>query len=107
MGVVSISNDDTNWTEIHHAEAGLGQEQTTAEPNAVDIDISAIADGKPTVYLQFHYKDKVTPGYFWMLDDITLYENPSIDGGVIAIDTPLTTCNIDSATIVTIRIKNF
>lgn len=106
MGIVSVSNDGVNWTPIHDAEAGLGQDQTTANPDAVDIDISSIADNQTTVYLMFRYTGQGE--YFWMVDDIGLYEVPANDGGVNSVLSPGSTCSLlTSAESITVDIVNF
>ncbi|MEO8085860.1 MAG: choice-of-anchor J domain-containing protein [Bacteroidota bacterium] len=106
QGIVWVSNDSSTWTDIHHAEAGLGTDQTTANPFAQDIDISTFAAGQATVYIQFEWIGEFE--YFWMIDDIALYEIAATDGGVTAISAPVSSCALLSATEpVTVEITNF
>jgi len=106
QGIVWVSNDGSTWTDIHHAEAGLATDQTTANPFAQDIDISSIAAGQATVYIQFEWIGEFE--YFWMVDDIGLYEVAASDGGVINITAPVSSCSLlSNAEAVTIDIKNF
>ncbi len=106
LGIVWVSNDGIIWTDVYHAEAGLGSGQTTANPNALDIDISADAAGMSTVYIKFEYIG--TAEYFWEVDDIGLYEVAAADGGVTNITSPVSSCSLLSGTeTVTIEIKNF
>jgi hypothetical protein len=106
QGIVWVSNDGTTWTDIHHAEAGLGTDQTTPNPFAQDIDITPYAAGQATVYIQFQWIGEFE--YFWMLDDVALYEIAATDGGVTNITSPVTSCALLTATeIVTIEITNF
>jgi len=102
---VLVSNDNVNWTAVHSADAGLTQDQGTANPNAVDLNIAALADNKATVYVAFHYVGGCE--YFWMVDDVILHDVPTIDGGVAMIDTPMTSCNFAFTTNVTVTIQNF
>ena len=105
-GVVWISNDSATWTDIHHAEAGLGTDQTTANPFAQDIDISTYAAGQATVYIQFRWVGEFE--YFWMIDDIALYEVAATDGGITNITAPVSSCSLLSATEpVTVEITNY
>ncbi len=106
MGIVSVSTDGSTWTDIHHAEAGLAAGQTSPNPSAQDIDISSFAAGQATVYIQFRWIGDFE--YFWMVDDVTLYEVAASDGGVSNITAPLGSCSLlSNAEPVTVEIKNF
>ena len=106
QGIVWVSNDGSTWTDVHHAEAGLGTDQTTANPFAQDIDITSYAAGQATVYIQFEWIGEFE--YFWMVDDVALYEIAATDGGVTNITAPVSSCALLSSTEpVTIEIKNF
>ncbi|MBS1765420.1 MAG: T9SS type A sorting domain-containing protein [Bacteroidetes bacterium] len=74
---VEVSNDGTNWTAVHHADAGIAPDSTTANPNLVDIDISSVAANQATVYIRFTYVADYE--YWWFVDDVALYEPSSID----------------------------
>jgi hypothetical protein len=106
MGIVSVSTDGTTWTDVHHAEAGLGADQTTPNPFSQDIDISSVAAGQATVFIQFRWIGDFE--YFWMVDDVALYEVAASDGGVINITSPIGSCALlTNAETVTVEIKNF
>jgi hypothetical protein len=104
--IVLISTDGVDWTEVHRSETGIGQDETTANPNFVEIDISAFADNEATVYIAFQFIGWWD--YFWMIDDVTLYEIPTNDAGVIDIWEPAAGCNFltDSET-VSITVFNY
>ena len=105
-GVISISNDGTTWTEIHHAEAGLTALITaTANPLAVDLDVSAYAANQATVYLRFEYIGNWD--YYWMIDDIQLYEPIMLDAGITNITTNFNSCTLSSTEPITVLIKNY
>ena len=76
-GTVYVSNDAVTWTAVHQAETGLLQDQGTPNPNPVDIDISATAANQATVYIRFTYTGMFD--YWWMIDDVKLYEPSAID----------------------------
>lgn len=106
QGIVWISNDGSTWTDIHHAEAGLGTDQTTSNPFAQDIDITPYAAGQATVYIQFEWIGEFE--YFWMVDDVAMYEIAAADGGITNITSPVSSCALLSSTeTVTIEIKNY
>jgi hypothetical protein len=105
-GVVWVSNDSVNWVDVFHAENGLSTDMATPNPDAQDIDISAIADNQPKVYIAFQWTGWWD--YYWMVDDITLYSVPSEDVGIIDIWEPTTGCTFLTDTEkVSISIFNF
>jgi len=77
LGNVEVSNDSINWINVHMAHTGLSQDQGTPNPNAVEVDISAIAANQPTVYIRFRYQGAWD--YWWFVDDISLYEPYAVD----------------------------
>jgi hypothetical protein len=103
-GTVSISNDGINFTDVYSAETGLGQDQTSGNPHFVQADISSLAANQATVYLRFKYTGNWD--YYWMFDDLTLFEPAAVDAGITA--SSLTSgCSLSSTTPVTITINNF
>ena len=104
-GVVSVSNDSVTWTEFHHAEAGLVSNASTPNPNNVIMDISSVAANQPQVYVRFTYRGQYD--YYWMLDDVTLYEPPSTDGGVSAILNPYSSSCLTANEVAYVAIKNY
>lgn len=93
---VWISSDGTNWVEVHNSSSGLAQYASTPNPNNVDVDITSLAANQDTVYIRFNYKADYS--YYWMIDDVQLYELPNIDGSVTDIISPATSCTLLGAT---------
>ncbi len=76
-GTIYVSNDSITWTAVHSAETDLGQGETTVNPYAPVIDISAVAANQANVYLKFTYRGDFD--YYWQIDDIEVYEPAAID----------------------------
>lgn len=93
---VLVSNNGNSWTEFHNSSAGLGQQSGTSNPHHVDFDISSVAANQPTVYIRFNYKANFS--YFWMIDDVQLYEVPAKDGSISNIIAPVSDCNFLTST---------
>lgn len=103
---VSISNDGSAWTVIYDASFGMSQGQATPNPDLVDVDITAYAALQSTVYLRFNYLGNYD--YWWMIDDVQLYEPAAADAGVYAISSPTTSCTVLSNTeTISVEIFNF
>ncbi|HRH65480.1 MAG TPA: T9SS type A sorting domain-containing protein [Bacteroidia bacterium] len=104
---VYVTNDGgTNWTEVYDASAGLAQYASTPNPDFVDVDITALAAGQATVQIKFNFQGNYD--FWWMIDDVQLYEPASIDGGVSAINGPLSTCTLlSSAETISVEINNY
>ena len=102
---VLVSNDGSNWTEFHNSSIGLDQQSGTSNPHYVNFDISSVAANQPAVYIRFNYKANFS--YFWMIDDVQLYEAPAKDGSLSNIIAPLSDCNfLTAAEPVTVTIYN-
>lgn len=102
---VSISTDGSTWTQVFDATAGLAQNDVTPNPTAIDIDISSIAANQVTVYIKFNFTGDYD--YFWMVDDITLYEQEGTDGFLSSITSPLNSCTLlTSAEVIQASIYN-
>ncbi len=104
-GVISVSNDSTTWTEIHHAEAGLGQGIATDNPLIVDVDITAIAANQATVYIRFEYTGDWD--FFWFVDDVSLYVPAQFDGGIADVSLEFNSCLLSATSPVSVTIKNY
>lgn len=104
-GIISVSNDSVNWTEFHHAETGLASNDATPNPNNVIVDISSVAANQSHVYVRFNYRGQYD--YYWMIDDVTIYEPSTIDGGVTSINYPFTASCLTATEPVNVSIKNF
>lgn len=82
-GILYVSNNNTTWTDVYHAETGLGQNQGTPNPDQVIVDISAIAANQATVYLKWNYIGNWD--YYWMVDDVDVYAPSAVDGQALSI----------------------
>lgn len=103
-GRVYVSNDSTNWTLVHSADAGLSNNQATLNPTAVDVDITAVAGGQSTVYIKFSYTGDWS--YWWYVDDLALTEPPAAEASLVGIDDIFNGCTLSSSETVTIEISN-
>lgn len=104
---VYVTNDGgANWVEVYDASTGLAQYAATPNPDLVDIDITALAAGQSTVQIKFNFQGDYD--FWWMIDDVQLYEPASTDGGVSAINGPLSSCNLlGAAETISVEINNF
>lgn len=105
VGLVSVSNDGTSWTDIHNAETGLAQNVGTSNPRFVQLDISSVAANQATVYVRFKWTGDWD--WYWMVDDVTIFEPTAIDAGVTAVSGVTSGCGLSAASQVTATIKNF
>lgn len=72
--ILRVSTDNVNWTEFT-IFPGLGTEWS-ANPELPIIDISAVAAGQSTVYIQWQWTGNYE--YMWEIDDIKIYDaNPT------------------------------
>ncbi|MBL0104684.1 MAG: T9SS type A sorting domain-containing protein [Bacteroidetes bacterium] len=102
---VSVSTDGTNWTQVYDASAGLNQDQGTANPNPVDLDITSLAAGQAAVYVKFNFTGDYD--YFWMIDDFAMYQVDGTDASLSSLIAPATTCSLlSNAETVTVSIFN-
>ena len=85
-----VSNNGINWTQFHNSSAGLAAQTGTTNPHTVDVDISSVAANQSTVYIRFNYRADFS--FFWMIDDVHLYEAPAKDGSISNITSPVTHC---------------
>lgn len=103
---VFVSNDGTTWTEVYDASAPLAVNTATSNPNAVDLDISTLAANQATVYVKFNFTGDFD--YWWMIDDVTLYEPVSfVDAGITAITNPVSNCaGLTSSEVIAFSVDN-
>ncbi len=102
--VISVSNDGTTWTEVHHAETGLAQNEATPNPNAITVDISAVAGNQAAVYIRFEYIGDWD--YYWMIDDVTLSEPAGVDAALIDLPLDFNGCSLSATTPVSVEVEN-
>ncbi|MFM7014800.1 MAG: choice-of-anchor J domain-containing protein, partial [Bacteroidota bacterium] len=101
---VSVSTDGVNFTDFYSAETGLTQNQTSGNPHYAQVDISSVAANQATVYVRFKWTGDYD--WWWMFDDVTIFEPAATDAGVTA-SSLSSGCSLASNTPVTITIKNF
>lgn len=89
---VSVSTDGSTWTQVFDAAAGMNQNDVTPNPTAIDIDITALAANQVTVYIKFNFTGDYD--YYWMIDDITLYEQDGTDAFLTSITSPANSCTL-------------
>jgi hypothetical protein len=75
--VLRVSTDNSNWTTYNVYNVVLGAPGTPGQrwsenPEISLIDISDVAAGSATVYLQWSWSGQWE--YYWLLDDIELYD---------------------------------
>jgi hypothetical protein len=54
----------------------------SANPATVNIDISSVAGGQPSVYIRFVTYGPSLGAYSWMIDDMNLMDPDSVDAGI-------------------------
>jgi len=69
--IVSVSNDDKNWTE-YDVHNNIGPTEDCPNPMNVELNITRVAARHKTVYLRFWWRNMYQ--WYWMIDDITLSE---------------------------------
>ena len=79
---VFVSVDNTNWSLVYDAAS----QTTAANPQLVQIDISAYASNQPTVYIKFNYQ--ATNDAWWTVDDISVLSLPDNDAAVLSVNAP-------------------
>ena len=67
---VSISTDSINWT-TYNVQGNATNNQASADPEYLSLNISPIAGNSSTVYVKVGWNARV---YFWMLDDMKIIE---------------------------------
>lgn len=73
---VIASTDGVTWTEVA-VHSGVAVNTSSANPEAVSANISAIVGGSPTAYFGFRYDGAWD--YAWMVDDISIVSLPDND----------------------------
>lgn len=70
----SVSTDGTNWTDFD-VRQGVAVNAISPNPQGVQINITTLVAGQPTVYFKWHKAG--ASHYFWAIDDIRIIEAPS------------------------------
>ncbi|HNQ60868.1 MAG TPA: T9SS type A sorting domain-containing protein [Bacteroidia bacterium] len=103
---VSVSNDGSSWTVVYDASFGMTQGQATPNPDMIDIDITAYAALQSTVYIRFNFTGDYD--YWWMIDDVAMYEPAAADAGVFSVISPTTSCTVlSNAEVISVEVYNF
>ena len=103
-GRVYVSNDYQNWTLVHAADSGLAQDEATPNPNVIDLDITAIAGGRSTVYIRFSFTGDYS--YWWFIDDLALTQPSAAEASVERVSTGFTGCALSTSEVVEMDIRN-
>ena len=71
---VRVSNDEVNWTTVWENDAEVADSAWTFQ----ELDISAVADNQPTVYVRWTMgiSDGSLTYCGWNIDDVSLYSTP-------------------------------
>ena len=71
--VVSISSDSISWTD-YNVQGTATNNQASADPEYMSLNISSVAGNQPTVYVKVGWTGRV---YYWMIDDMKIVETPN------------------------------
>ncbi len=75
ISTVGVSNDGVNFMKWE-LNGALAENAVTNNPDPVELDISAVADGQATVYIMFKYQGNYD--FWWAIDDISLEGNATV-----------------------------
>ncbi len=79
---VSVDNQETWYVFPAEGDFFDGANLFSDNPLTTVVDISCIAANQPSAYIRFAYNSAEEAGYtqyFWGLDDIRIYDNPSMN----------------------------
>jgi hypothetical protein len=85
---VNVSNDGINWTQFSVHSTFINND-ATANPNLVTLDISSVAGNQATVWIQFQFYSTLAMGsnagcgYAWEIDDVSIEDIPADDIGIV------------------------
>jgi type IX secretion system substrate protein len=82
--ILQVSTDNANWTDFQIFEGLTTAERWSGNPEVSLIDITSVAAGSPTVYLQWSWTGNYE--YYWLIDDIELYDEDPTALFVFAVD---------------------
>lgn len=82
--ILQVSTDNTNWTDFQIFEGLTTAERWSGNPEVSLIDISTVAAGSATVYLQWSWTGNYE--YYWLIDDVELYDEDPTSLFVLAVD---------------------
>ncbi|MEI7596958.1 MAG: T9SS type A sorting domain-containing protein [Bacteroidota bacterium] len=104
---VEVSDNNSTWTEFILSNNSLANNDLTANPDAMNLDISSVAANKANVYIRFRYQGNY--GFFWCIDDVSITDGltPTFNAGVLSFITPVSGCSLSSQETVSVKVKNF
>jgi subtilisin-like proprotein convertase family protein len=72
---VQVSNNGSSWTTVWDNPSGSGQSIGDAAWVEMQLDIAAVADGQPTVYVRWTMGPTDISGNYpgWNIDDVTIW----------------------------------
>lgn len=78
---VRVSGDGgLTWTDYEVTNlSGYPNDQNSENPTIETINISAVAGGSNNVLVQFYYNDNDFWGWYWVVDDVQILEQPDND----------------------------
>jgi hypothetical protein len=83
---VYVSNDNVNWTQ-YQLHSTFVDNDATANPSIVTLNISAVAGNQATVWVRFQFLSTGgLPngcGYAWEIDDVSVEDIPADDIGLV------------------------
>lgn len=82
--ILQVSTDNTNWTDFQIFEGLTTGERWSGNPEVSLIDITSVAAGSSTVYLQWSWTGNYE--YYWLIDDLELYDSDPTTLFVFAVD---------------------
>lgn len=85
---VLISTDSVTWTPIYAPDAGFAQDQATANPHLVEVDVTSYAANQATVYIRFSWQGAWD--YWWFVDDVKLFTPDANNAEAVAINNNFT-----------------
>lgn len=68
-GRIRVSTDGTNWTDAFDFDSVEGDDSYPL----IEYDITDLAAGEETVYIQFYYDDNSQWAWYWEIDNIHVY----------------------------------
>lgn len=102
---VFISNDSVSWTLVHTPATGLTPNTETANPNAVEVNVSAVAGNQAKVYIRFSWK--ATYDYWWFVDDVSLRVPDPNEAVATSVDNLVSNgCTLSNAEPISITFRN-
>jgi hypothetical protein len=78
---LSVSNDGTNWVSYNVHQATING-YPLQNPSSYEHNLTNLVAGNANLYVRFHHIGQ--SHYFWMVDDITVFQNNDYDTRIIS-----------------------